>query len=41
MLNPKWTGTEIDRREMKTLGLEQVVKVKAIRLSIVGSDCPA
>ena len=26
-LDPKWTGTEADRRDMKTLKLDQVVKV--------------
>jgi hypothetical protein len=27
MLDPIWTGTDFDRREMRTLKLEQVVRV--------------
>jgi hypothetical protein len=27
MIDSKWTGTDTDRREMKTLQLEQVVRV--------------
>jgi hypothetical protein len=30
MLDAKWTGTEIDRREMRTLKLQQVVRVSAL-----------
>jgi hypothetical protein len=26
MLDPKWTGTEVDRRDMRTLNLEQVLR---------------
>jgi hypothetical protein len=29
MLDPKWTGTDLDRREMRTLELNQVVRVNA------------
>jgi hypothetical protein len=30
MLDPKWTGTAVDRREMRTLQLDQVVRVSAL-----------
>jgi hypothetical protein len=30
MLDPKWTGTENDRRDMRTLKLEQVLRVSAV-----------
>jgi hypothetical protein len=30
MLDPRWTGTDFDRREMRTLKLEQVVRVSLI-----------
>jgi hypothetical protein len=30
MLDEKWTGTKNDRREMKTLKLEQVLKVSVL-----------
>jgi hypothetical protein len=30
MLDAKWTGTDIDRREMRTLNLEQVVRVSTL-----------
>jgi hypothetical protein len=29
MLDPKWTGTAFDRRDMRTLNIEQVVRVSA------------
>jgi hypothetical protein len=29
MLDAKWTGTAVDRREMRTLQLKQVVRVSA------------
>ena len=29
MLDPKWTGTDFDRREMRTLNIDQVVRVSA------------
>jgi hypothetical protein len=29
MLDPKWTGTDRDRSEMRTLKLQQVVRVSA------------
>jgi hypothetical protein len=28
MLDQKWTGTDFDRREMRTLKLDQVVRVR-------------
>jgi hypothetical protein len=31
MLNPKWRGTDIDRREMQTLNLQQVVRVSTLK----------
>jgi hypothetical protein len=30
MIDPKWTGTDFDRREMRTLNLDQVVRVSAL-----------
>ena len=30
MLDPKWTGTDADRRDMRTLNLEQVVRVSSL-----------
>jgi hypothetical protein len=30
MLDPKWTGTDLDRREMQTLNLQQVVRVSSL-----------
>ena len=41
MLDPKWTGTDVDRREMRTLNLDQVVRVSApVTLCNDGlSDC--
>src|ERR1700744_6110791 len=33
MLDPKWTGTAFDRRDMHTLNIEQVVRVRADRPS--------
>jgi hypothetical protein len=31
MLDPKWTGTDIDRRDMRTLNLQQVVRVSPLQ----------
>jgi hypothetical protein len=36
MLDAKWTGTVFDRREMKTLNLEQVVRPNFGKLAMFG-----
>ena len=36
MLDAKWTGTVSDRREMKTLNLEQVVRRNFGKLAMFG-----
>jgi hypothetical protein len=44
MLDPKWTGTEADRRDMRNLNLEQVVRVNAPNhptISFCSNCCPA
>ena len=30
MIDTKWTGTDFDRREMRTLNLQQVVRVSVL-----------
>jgi hypothetical protein len=40
MLDPKWTGTEQDRRDMKTLNLQQVVRVSGPWRTTIPSPWP-
>jgi hypothetical protein len=36
MLDPKWAGTDNDRREMRTLNLQQVVRRNFGKLAMYG-----
>jgi hypothetical protein len=36
MLDPKWTGTVVDRQDMHNLNLEQVVRASAPAMQCVG-----
>jgi hypothetical protein len=40
MLDPKWTGTDLDRRDMRTLNLEQVVRRNFGKLAMFGKRLP-
>jgi hypothetical protein len=39
MIDPKWTGTDFDRRDMRTLNIEQVVRVSALLSPKICTNC--